>query len=250
MKILLLDIETAPHKVYCWGLWDQNIGLNQIVEPGYTLCWAAKWLGKSNPMMFRKHTDKKMLSEMHKLLEEADAVVHYNGTRFDMPTLNGEFIINGLSRPSPYKQIDLLKTARRQFRLASNKLDYVATHLGLRNKEAHKGMALWTECMAGDAKAWKQMEKYNKRDVTLLEEVYHKLLPWIDGHPNVSLYNDAIPKRECTKCGSAKLQRRGFYHTATVIYQRLRCMKCGSWMRNKTSLVHKEEKDNILSEIR
>ena len=46
MKILLLDIETAPNRVYCWGLWDQNIGLNQIEEPGYTLCFSAKWHGQ------------------------------------------------------------------------------------------------------------------------------------------------------------------------------------------------------------
>ena len=45
-KILSLDIETAPAKVYCWGLWDQNIGINQIVEDGYVLCWCAKWIDK------------------------------------------------------------------------------------------------------------------------------------------------------------------------------------------------------------
>ena len=248
MKTLLLDIETAPHKVYCWGLFDQNIGLTQIVEPGYTLCWAAKWLG-SKEMTFLKHTDKRMLPVMQQLLEDADAVVHYNGTRFDMPTLNGEFIINGLARPSPYKQIDLLRTARRQFRLASNKLDYVATHLGLRNKEAHKGMALWTECMAGDAKAWRQMEKYNRRDVTLLEEVYKKLLPWIDGHPNQNMYGKLLHPG-CTKCGSPKLQKRGFSHTSTVIYQRLRCMKCGSWMRERKNLINKDGMNNVIVEIR
>ncbi len=40
-KILLLDIETAPHRVYAWGLWGQDIYLDQIEAPGYTLCWAA-----------------------------------------------------------------------------------------------------------------------------------------------------------------------------------------------------------------
>ena len=45
MKILLLDIETAPNTVYTWGLFKQNIAINQIESPGYILCWAAKWLG-------------------------------------------------------------------------------------------------------------------------------------------------------------------------------------------------------------
>ncbi len=51
-KILLLDIETAPHRVFAWGLWGQDIHLDQIEEPGYTLCWAAKWLGPGRKMMF------------------------------------------------------------------------------------------------------------------------------------------------------------------------------------------------------
>ncbi len=29
-KILVLDIETAPIVAHVWGLFDQNIGLNQI----------------------------------------------------------------------------------------------------------------------------------------------------------------------------------------------------------------------------
>ena len=37
-RILLLDIETAPHRVFAWGLWGQDIYLDQIEEPGYTLC--------------------------------------------------------------------------------------------------------------------------------------------------------------------------------------------------------------------
>ena len=34
-RILLLDIETAPNKVYVWGMWNQNIAANQVVEDGY-----------------------------------------------------------------------------------------------------------------------------------------------------------------------------------------------------------------------
>ena len=43
MRILYLDIETAPNEGKFWGLFKQNIGTNQITKPGYTLCFAAKW---------------------------------------------------------------------------------------------------------------------------------------------------------------------------------------------------------------
>ena len=89
-KILLLDIEMAPNVAHVWGIWDQNIGINQLQESSYVMCYAAKWLDDKK-MMFdsvKKSGDKKMLQGIHKLLDEADAVIHYNGKRFDIPSLN------------------------------------------------------------------------------------------------------------------------------------------------------------------
>ena len=108
MKKLIIDIETAPNKVYAWGLFNQNIALSQIEEPGYTLCWAAKWYGKSKIYFNSIHqsSQEEMLKEIHDLLSEADAVIHYNGTKFDIPVLNGEFAQQGYEPPTPYHQID------------------------------------------------------------------------------------------------------------------------------------------------
>ena len=43
MKTLTLDIETAPQVAHVWGLWQQNVGLPQLLESGYVMCFAAKW---------------------------------------------------------------------------------------------------------------------------------------------------------------------------------------------------------------
>jgi DNA polymerase elongation subunit (family B) len=230
MKLLLLDIETAPHLSATWGLYDQNVAIDQLIEPGYTLCWAAKWYGEKEVMFESIVTgNKRMIRRIHKLLNEADAVCHYNGTKFDIPTLNKEFLLLDLKPPSPFKEIDLLKTARRKFRLASNKLDFVAQALGLGSKTKHKGMALWFGCMKKNPEDWKVMEEYNKQDVLLLERVYKRLLPWISGHPNLSTFDGA---RCCTNCGSEALQARGWSVTAGGRYQRLQCTDCGKWMRS------------------
>ena len=45
-KVLVIDIETSPNVVYAWGLWDQNIGISQVIEPSRVLCFAAKWVGQ------------------------------------------------------------------------------------------------------------------------------------------------------------------------------------------------------------
>jgi len=250
MKILLLDIETAPNRVYVWGLFKQNIALNQIEENGYTLCWSAKWLGTREVLFSSLHGDGKevMLQRIYELLEEADVVIHYNGTSFDIPTLNQEFVTQGWAPPAPFQQIDMLQVVRRQFRLTSNKLDFVAGYLGLGGKFQHKGMELWRECMAGDDKAWKTMERYNKRDVTLLESLYKRLLPWIPNHPNFGLFMDD-GKKHCPNCGSDKLQKRGRSYTAVMTYQRYRCNGCGAWSKERFNDMGAEARKKIVKGI-
>ncbi len=231
MRILLLDIESAPNTAYVWGLFKQNISISQIVDSSSVLCWAAKWYGGDHVMFSSILNGKKtMLKKIHSLLDECDAVIHYNGTRFDIPTLNKEFLEAEMSPPAPYHQIDLLKTARKEFRFPSNKLDYVARALGLGQKTKHEGFELWIKCMNRDKEAWAVMALYNKQDVILLEKVYERFLPWIRTHPNVSICNDYTG---CTRCGSYHLQRRGYSTTATGKYQRYQCQDCGGWQQQR-----------------
>jgi DNA polymerase elongation subunit (family B) len=232
MKLLILDCETAPNIGHVWGLWQQNISLSQLMESGYLLCWAAKWLGEKGVYFnsLQHSSPKVMLSKIHELLDEADAVITYNGERFDIPTLNKEFLLAGMAPPSPYKQIDLLKVVKSRFRFPSNKLEYVCKALGVGQKMKHIGHELWTLCMAGDRAAWSMMEEYNKNDVVILEEVYFKTLPWIKSHANHGLYQDE--KEVCPNCGSTNHQKRGFAYTLTNKYQRYQCKDCHFWFRD------------------
>ena len=235
-KILLLDIETSPNTAHVWGIWQQNIGLNQLLESSYTMCYAAKWLGESEiffDSVFKSDSNS-MLSGIHDLIDQADAVIHYNGNKFDMPTLNKEFLLAGLTPPSPVKQIDLLQVAKKQFRFVSNKLDYVSQALGLGKKTEHMGHDLWIQCMANNPKAWALMEEYNINDVILLEKVYYKFRPWIRQHINLSIFNDTDVV--CPNCGSKNHQRRGFALTSVSKFQRYQCNECGNWFRGTKNL--------------
>jgi len=230
-RILLLDIETAPNLAYVWGLWKQDISIDKIVNSGYVMCWSAKWLD-DDAIMFdsvMKSRPKTMLRRIHKLLCKADIVVHYNGTSFDMPTLNKEFVEIGMGPPEPYKQVDLLLAVRKAFRFSSNKLDYVSKQLGLGTKERHPGFKMWVDCMAKDKTAWATMEKYNRQDVALLQTLYLKLRPWIQSHPNVG---NIIDESVCPTCGSAHVNRRGIARTQVMMYARYQCQDCGSWFRS------------------
>jgi DNA polymerase elongation subunit (family B) len=233
MRILLLDIETAPHKTYVYGLWGQNIGTHMLIEPGQTLCWSAKWHDEKEVMFqsLQTNTPRGLAIGMHKLIDEADAVVHYNGNRFDMPTLQKDFLLQRLRPPSPVKPIDLYRVVKKEFRFPSYKLDYVCQALGIGRKVKHEGIELWKKCMAGDDAAWGRMAKYNEQDVKLLEKLYIRLKPWIRNHPNHGLYN---PDNSlvCPACGHDKYQRRGTAMTGASVYHRFQCMSCGKWFRS------------------
>ena len=246
LKVLLLDIETAPNKVWTWGLFNQNIAINQIEEPGYVLCWAAKWLGEKEIHFSSIEQDGPvMLDIVHDLISSADVIIHWNGTSFDLPTLNQEFMTAGLGPPAPVTEIDLLLTARKRFRLLSNKLDYVAQYLGVGKKVSHEGMELWLKCMRGDAKAWAKMKKYNIQDVKLLEDVYNYFLPWIPNHPNRGLYSEGL-EMVCPNCGSARSQKRGLAYTKTMTYQRYQCLGCGSWFRERFNNLSKDKRATVV----
>lgn len=175
-------------QVYAWGLWDQNISIDQIIKPTEMLCFGARWLDGKKVIFKSVHHDgkKAMLEELHKLMNEADALVGWNSAAFDHKHINREFLENGMLPPSPVKDLDLMSITKSNFQFPSNKLDYVAQALGVGSKVKHSGFSLWIKCMEGDDKAWKEMKKYQIQDVNLLVDLYYHLLPWFVGKGNVT----------------------------------------------------------------
>jgi hypothetical protein len=232
MKVLFLDLETSPNLAYVWGLWDQNVAINQMVDSTEVICFGARWLG-SKKVIFKSthhHGKKEMLDELHALMEEADVLVGWNSQAFDSKHIKREFLENGYLPPSPYKELDLMRVVRSQFKFPSNKLDYVSQKLGVGAKVKHSGFDLWLGCMAGDKKAWKEMKEYQIQDVNLLIDLYDILLPWIKNHPHSGLHDD-VPNG-CPNCSSQNLEKRGITRTITVSYQRYQCKDCGKWLRS------------------
>jgi len=231
MKILTIDIETCPNLVYVWHLFGQYISIDNIVKPTEMICWAAKWLGKKR-VIFRSEYDDDFLETIYDLLEEADAVITFNGIAFDLKHLNREFAKAGMTPPHMPQNIDLIKTVRKQFKLPSNKLDYCADYF-LGKKKVHVEYQLWLDWMLGSEAAFREMRKYNKADVTLTEDLYEFLLPWIQGHPNHGLYITDQSKPICRNCGGNRLWNKGWQPTNVRGYQRYKCQDCGANLRGR-----------------
>ncbi|HLN75628.1 MAG TPA: ribonuclease H-like domain-containing protein [Nocardioidaceae bacterium] len=236
-KILIIDIETKPNVAHVWGLWKNDVSLTQLRQPGSVIAFAAKWVGKRAVEFRSDYHDGHavMVERAHELMDEADFVVHYNGTSFDMPWLRTEFVQAGLLPPSPHKDIDLCSIVKKTFRFPSNKLAYVTVALGLSGKLAHTGHQMWVDIMEGDEdtqrKAWNLMRRYNKQDVVTTEELFNRLTPWIRILPNPALFTNDSGVPEACGCGSSDLQKRGFFYTTVSAYQRFRCNGCGRWLR-------------------
>lgn len=236
-KILAFDCETKPNSGYFWGLWDQNIGISQMTSSAEMLCWGARWLDQKQ-VTFRSvhhHGQETMLADLHKMWGQADYVMSWNGKQFDTKHVNREFLQHGLPPTAAPRDLDLMRAVKSRFKFPSYKMEYVAQALGLEGKTTHNGFQMWIDAMAGDEKAWRLMKKYQVRDVNILIEIYNKIKPWIPGsmHPNIGMWNQS-DDMVCPRCGSNRLQKRGYERTSAGIFQRYQCQEegCAAWSKS------------------
>ena len=226
-KILFFDLESAPNVGYTWGKWEQNV--IEFLSESHLLCYAYAWNdGKVKVRTLPEYgNEKALVTSLWELLNEADIVIAHNGNQFDIKYINGRFLEHEIQPPDKYQVVDTLLVARSKFKFNSNKLNDLGTKLKLGQKVTTGGFALWKGCMEDDQKSWKLMAKYNKQDVVLLRQVYYRLRPWMNRHPNINTINmdTLIPK--CSICGSTKVWRKGFEPLGNGLRQRWKC-ECGA----------------------
>ena len=250
-KILLLDIETAPILATIWRLWKQVVDTKQVLSDWYILSYSAKWLygdtmissGLTTNELLNQD-DSRLLVELNLLLDNADIVITYNGTRFDLPKINTRFLLHNLMMPGKYQHIDLFKVVKEKFSFSSNSLAYVCRQLGLEQKGESK-YEWWQRAYFGDEEAMELLREYNNQDVIALEDLYLKLRPWVTNHPNLALYSEVI-EAKCGVCGSKNLRPHGYSLTAVGKYPVHRCMSCDALLRERRSVLTRTENKQLL----
>jgi uncharacterized protein YprB with RNaseH-like and TPR domain len=228
-KILFLDIETSSLIVRTYGLFNQNIPVGNIVEDWSLLSYAAQFSGEDTihymDQRYASHytDDRQLVEGIHHLMEQADFVAAHN-LRFDWGKLNSKFIKYGL-KPIHPRQLCTLKMARRLGYFTSNKLEYLASYLGVTPKEKHSkfpGMELWKQCQSGNMEAWEENRLYNIGDIKTLQEIFWILAKY-DERINFSVYEH---QNTCV-CGSKHFIRDGYKVSNGGKKQRFRCGDCG-----------------------
>lgn len=235
-KILFFDIETAPNLGYTWGQFDQNV--IQFHKEWSMLSFAYKWHGSSKVSCFSlrdfkgKDREKKLVSLLHSLLNEADISVAHNGDNFDNRKSKTRMALYSLDPISIRATIDTLKVYKKHFHLNSYSLGAIADYFEFDNRKGkNTDISLWLGCMKDNPVSWAKMKQYNKQDVRVLEEAYNFALPWMHAHPNVALLQDH--KGGCPKCGSKKVQKRGLRANNRGVQQQWQCQDCRGWFLSR-----------------
>lgn len=258
MKILHLDYETAPIEGYFWALWKQNIGLNQIKVDWTILSMSWQWDHER-----RVHygdtwenadirDDRNLLQRSWELLDEADVVVAQNGVRFDLRKIRARLIQNNHAPFSPIRVVDTLLESRKLFGFTSHKQEWMSQILTTQPKGKHKkfpGFELWAEYLKRNPEARAEMRKYNKQDIRGLREVYHRIRPWVEGHPNMMAY--AVGEDlACPRCGHPDITLSDKTHkTNTSEYPLYQCGGCGGWSKGRYTVNSIKKRRNLLAAV-
>lgn len=238
LRTLIVDIERLPGE-FSAEFWDLNAFKNRRIHADLvtkwpqTICVAAMWYGEKDFIFhaaWHKGGEKKMLEEAYKLYDQADIVITYNGINFDNKHLQSGWLEHGMGKPSPWRDVDLLRVARQSFGFESKTLDAVCKRLNIDAKNDKYSIDVARAAMDGDVAAQNRLQRYNKNDVKITGQVYERLLPYIKSHPHVAP-NKGLDNPVCPRCSSAAVKRNGYHSTGVNRYQRYKCNSCGGSFR-------------------
>lgn len=242
-RILIFDIERIPLRTKNLAAWDfkslqyRRLTPDDVERWGRTICLAYQWYGEKRVGFIAEWQDggrKGFLEGARDLLDQADVVVGHNSTGFDVPHLKGEFILEGLTPPSPFKEFDTLLTMRRNGNLEANHLDTLDKRFGYTGKTDKYRIDVAEGAVAGDVKLQRRIERYNKGDIAATRRVFERLRPY--GNLNLGLFADDPTAPVCSACEGSNLHRRGYAVKTALRYPKYQCQDCGKWSTSKTAV--------------
>lgn len=247
LRIILFDIETIPNLRAALESWPQLSdfpGKTMRATINSVLCFGWKVLGQKqvnciNAWDFPEQWDKSVNDDSRvvetalEVLRGADLIVTHNGKSFDFKFLQTRLLKHKFGPLPKLLHIDTKAEAKKNLFLLNNRLTTAARFLTNTDKLENGGWDLWVDVYDKKPKAMALMEKYCKRDVTVLEAVFNELKPMIKLPNQNMFFADPV----CPTCGSKDLQARGDRITLTAVHKRFQCKACGAWASAKKDKV-------------
>ena len=138
-------------------------------------CWNRKEATSINKM------DRRIMKLLIEDLKKYDLIVTYYGTGFDLKFMRTRAMILELPDFPEFGQLkhfDLYYAVRNKMALHSNRLAVATQTLGIEGKTPLPP-SIWGAARLGDKKALEEIKTHNIEDVKILEELYHRVLPYV-----------------------------------------------------------------------
>lgn len=182
-KVLIYDIETSYYLGKFYRTGKQWVGAHQIVKDKKIICISYKWLGEKevyNLSWDSSQSERFLLEQFIDIMNEADLIVAHNGDKFDLKEIAARALKYDLKMLPKYNQFDTYKVAKRKFNLPAYSLNHIAKYLNLPVSKYKVPEETWDACILGNSReALKELIEYCDQDVKVLEQIYAKLVGWI-----------------------------------------------------------------------
>lgn len=238
-RILFFDIEVSRDIVGGYGK-KYDFRVVKTYRHQELMCFAYKYSGDKKTSYISRHdfgTYREFIEVLWTLLDKAGRehvpVVAHNGNGFDNKMANRFFVKEGFGPVAPYKSIDTLQIARREFKFQSNSLNDLCEYLNIGEKKKITYADIEDQFLDNPTpKIERLMELYNKHDVVLLEKLYYRFLPFIRNHPNMGdmTQTDGV----CPKCLSPNITPYGSSRRRNGLVRAYRCDDCGGRSNDNT----------------
>lgn len=236
-KILFLDTENAPCITATWGIHEQRIGDQDIIQDWFFLSgqWAWNDSKKINVVSvlddkarFKKKfsDDKEVVRTIADVMREADIIVGHNIKGHDLPKIKAKIAEYELKPFNAPLIVDTLQWAR-EFGFTSRKLSYLCKKLSLTEKLTHSP-GVFVKAAIGDAAAIREIVEYGRGDIEPLRKLYYKLRPYAPTHPNMNIWRGKGVDC-CPRCSSTDFKPNGSRFTAIGRIPRNECLDCGKF---------------------
>ena len=212
-KILIYDIETTKLLADVWWTGKQYVSHTSLRTETKIISISYKWLGSEKVECMawdnKNKCDKNLVKSFLKIYNQADFVIGVNNDNFDNRLVNVRALKYNLDVNTHVRSLDLLREAKRLFRLPSYSMAYISKYLGFEGKYNHAGASMWEDIQYGtkekSEKALKEMIKYNDQDVLTTEQIYLYFRKYIKTVMHVGVLHNT-QKYCCPTCGSSNVK--------------------------------------------
>ena len=236
-----------------WGWWTgkQYVNHKNIIENPQIISISWKWLDE-DVVHFEDWgddmDDKALLDKFLVYYNDADMVIGQNNNSFDNRWIMARAAFHNLFVNVFVKSFDIMRQAKRLFRLPSYSMDFMTKYFKVNHKDEHEGIIMWKMIQEGTKEQkieyLEKMKRYNINDIVSTEALYRRLIRYMKNVIHVGVLEGG-GKWQCPVCGSANVSIYKSTYTAAGTIQHI--MMCNE--DSNTYKISHSEYNKYLNEL-